>query len=201
MNKKQKDHPHYSHLIIYIFIIFTLVCSSLIFVPAISTLTLPFAREKLRKEFLTDIKDTNYLNTQKFWKFRDFYSPGSGIFSKTGIPSDLVANTLAIIDIPISLSPTDKAFLIYKSPKLVSIDFLVAEHELSKIIKSEELHSKTVIYRDNDTVLYRENNLYKLIFLKSQKELKKTVGFFDFNGLDRGITENKYWLNLTRFEN
>jgi hypothetical protein len=199
MNKKQKDHPHYSHLIIYIFIIFTLVASSLLFVPAISTLTLPFAREKLIREFLTELKDTGYLNTQKFWKFREFYSPGSGIFSKTGISSDLVANTLAMIDIPISLSPTDHAILIYKSPKLVSIDFLVEEHDLLEIIKNE-LHSKTVIYRDSDTVLYRENNFYKLIFLKSQKDMKKTIGFFDFHGLDKEITENKYWLNLTRFE-
>ncbi len=199
MNKKQKNHPHYSHLIFYSFIIFTLVASSLIFVPAISTLTLPFAREKLIKEFLNELKNTDYLNTQKFWKFREFYSPGSGTFSKTGISSDLVTNTLAMIDIPISLSPTDHAFFIYKSPKLVSIDFLVKEHDLLKIINGE-LDSKTVIYRNSEIILYQEDNFYKLIFLKSQKDMKKTVGFFDFNGLDREITENKYWLNLTRFE-
>lgn len=199
MKKKQKDHPHYSLPIIYISIIFSLIASSIIFVPAISTLTLPFTREKLLKEFLTKIRKTDHLNTQTYWELREFYSPGSGIFSKTGISSNLVANTLAVIDIPISLSTTDNAFFIYTSPKLVSIDFLVGKHDLLQII-NDELNSKKILYHNSYTVLYQENNFYKLIFLKSQKDMKKTVGFFDFNGLDKGITENKYWLNLTRFE-
>ncbi len=199
MSKKQKDHFNYSPLIIYIFLIFTLIASSLTFVPAISTLTLPFTREKLFREFVNEIKNIDYLNAQTYWKFREFYSPGSLIFSKRGISSDLISNTLAIINIPISLSTMHNAFLVYKSPKLVSIDFLVEEHDLSQII-NDELNSKTILYSNSNTVLYQENNFYKLIFLKPQQEMKRTVGFFDYDKADREFTDKKYWLNLTRIE-
>ncbi|MBI4137331.1 hypothetical protein HY469_04680 [Candidatus Roizmanbacteria bacterium] len=111
---------------------------------------------------------------------REFYSRGTFLFHKTGIPVTDLPETLRTAYEPYS-DDNNNIILLFTSPKLVSIDVLVDDTLFEN--KPVELTQK-----DDETVM---------IFIKPLDDMKLANGFLDYHDIDKSLTENKKWLSVT----
>lgn len=174
MKKKQK------FLTIKNWLFFTLpiliIVLFLLLSPKISSEVFSFKRHTVLNEFINSTKANGRIDPQAYWKFREFYSPGSFIFSK---------NTI------------DKPFLTFSSSLLESTDILTEYSSLNEATKTSVLKENIIFKGENSLIYKQDKNIIKIVFLLSNDEMRKANGFFDYNDKDKKITENKKWLNIT----
>lgn len=200
MSKKQKDLNSRSNQVFFFLILTGIILASfLLFVPKVSSSLFPFKRQMIWNNFLSETTSQRKIDPQKYWEFREFYSPGYFTFSREGFKENQINQTLNDINIPIEEKSIERNFLIFNSPRIISIDSLTKLNDLNKIIDFNKLHNKKILFRNSDSIIYLENEKQaKIIFLLNSEDMKKANGFFDVNSAnDQRIIENKYWINIT----
>lgn len=177
-----------------------LLVAFLFFTPKIANRIFEFQRAAMWSKFLEETQQNDSINTQSFWKFRDFYSPGYVQFDQKGLPKPLVKSMEQTIAIPASVDETALPYLAFQSPRVQSLDILVKTSSFSAIVKPEAYKGKEILFQNKNSVIYRENeDLIKVAFLASESELKRTNGYF-LRWRDYGLIKNKYWLNLSSIQ-
>lgn len=171
-----------------------LICTFLL-IPKVASTVFPAKRQLTLNEFLKNTQEKNTINAQSYWKFREFYSPGYFNFDKNGL--SIKEDDYNGISLTEQLSLNNLVFLEFTSPYLTSLDILTTENELGKIINTNPSDGKIIFQAKNQIIIENEETI-KIMFLKSEDEMKTANGFFDYGGEDKELVKNKIWLNVTR---
>lgn len=184
------------------FLLFNLVVIIVLFLlltPKVSARLFPFASEYRLHTFIENTQSHNAIDAEDYWEFREFYSPGSFIFSKTGLPQNEANHMLREFEVSVNHERVNTPFLIFNSGRIKSIDFLTDAHQMNNIVEQELVNNKELIIQTDNAIMYRKNpTTFILIFLKTPEEMRKANGFFDYREADKELTENKYWFNITQ---
>lgn len=136
--------------------------------------------------FLTNIDVNKRIDAQEFWRFREFYYPGSLIVDKKGI-KDPASPT-----IPLAFNPY--LFTLFHSSKIASYEYLVTKNTLDLIVpKSDEWK----IFPNSSLAYKNLDDSVSLVFIKPISEMVKANGFLDYKDKDKKLLEGKYWMVIT----
>ena len=173
-----------------------IVITFLLFTPKISSTLFPFKRQAVYKDFIRSVEKDKKIDPQQFWEFREFYSPGYFTFSRDGLSDEELQNAQKEIGVDLQPGAITLPFAVFHSPKLVSLDALSTKTSINQIVNT--VNPKDVILKNDKSLMYSTSGkTIKIVSIQPESEMKKTVGFFEYNGADKKITENKYWLNTT----
>jgi hypothetical protein len=194
ISHKLKEPSYFVPLVILAVIVcfFTLI-------PKFTSSIYPQKRAAILNQFIDSTRQNKFLDSQEYWKFREFYSPGYYTFDRNGIEKGITLKFLNSINMTLN-DKSANVFLKFTSPKLLSLDILTTRRTLSNAITENE-SDKNIIYKDPTTKIFREApNTIVMLFLKTASDMKKANGFFDYQNEDKNITDGKYWLNITEIK-
>lgn len=198
MSKTQKLLTYVKSDLGFFLILLIIITVSFLFLsPKISAELFVFKRQSALSEFINNSK-TNGINSQEYWKFREFYSPGYITFSRNGINKNLLNETQEKIKIKYNEKNIDLTFLVFSSPKINSLDMLTKQTDLTSVVALQQLQKENIIFMNKNSLIYKESSkIIKIIFLLSNSEMRKANGFFDYLDKDKKITEEENWFNIT----
>lgn len=198
---KEKQNETSKSFITPLFLVLHLFAFILLFLfltPKISSRIFPFVSSNELSEFIEQSESSKNIDAQKYWEFREFFSPGSFQFSKTGISQRTTNRIVKRAGVFLKDDFDIMPFLVFNSPKLVSVDFLTTHTTLDQIIDLDEIKNKKILLQTENELIYENDpSQIIIIFLKSPSDMKRANGFFDYRIEDKELTENKYWLNIT----
>jgi hypothetical protein len=181
----------------YFILIFVIILAFCILSPKISAQLFPVKRQAILNEFVNNTK-INGINSQEYWKFREFYSPGYFIFSRNGIDEKLLKKTQTNIGINYNQNNINLTFLVFSSPLVSSLDMLTKQTDLNTIINLQKIPKENILYINKNNLIYKESSkIIKIIFLLNNNEMKKANGFFKYTENDQKLTEGENWFNIT----
>jgi hypothetical protein len=158
-------------------------------------------RQNRLQKILEKSGSGDFLSGQEYWEFREFYSPGYFVFSKDGLQNQTVKEYFEKIGLPfndIARTKIDRVFLAYNSPFLISLDMLTHAKSLESMLPTHYPYRTKIVFQDkNSLVLERKDGAIIVAFLKSEEEMKRTIGFFDYAEADRDLVKDKSWVNIT----
>ncbi len=169
-----------------------------ILTPKISSRLYAQKREILLNDFLSNLKKDGKIDGQKYWQFREFYSPGSFIFNRKGLSDKDLDETFAKLGVSKSFFAQDLFFLKYDSRRVSSIDMLSHDSILkstSEMVTGEE--DGIVQSGKNYLLIERSEQNYLLFFILPESDMKKSNGFFDYVEKDKELVKGKYWKNIS----
>lgn len=170
----------------------------LLFTPKISARIFPFLSDYRLQSFIKSTQSTNSIDPQSYWEFREFYSPGSFEVNKTGLDDTEVLSLVSDLGISWNTDTIGIPFLKFTSPNTQSVDYLTESQTLSNILLSESIDKAAVLFQtDTDLIIKSDQSTIAIIFIKSPEDMKKANGFFDYRDVDKKLTENKHWMNIT----
>lgn len=180
-------------------LVLVIVISFILLQPKLSSVLFPQKRADILNTFLTTTKEKKGVDARSFWYFREFYYPGSFSLNKTGFDPAEYRPFLNSVEIDINSDTQPNVFLIYNSDKISSIEMIVNNGVLDKIMTRVGGSNAEVIHQDDTSIIERGPNSILVIFSKPTSEMIKANGYFDFkNPRDRVIIENKYWLSISK---
>lgn len=190
--KQNKDYIFFFLLLIII------IVSFLIFTPKVASMLFPLKRQMILQTFISSTKQSNKIDPQKFWEFREFYSPGYFNFNRNGLTNTQIKTEESKTGILVNMKYVSRIFLTFTSPHLNSFEALVTTAKLSDVIDTAMLGSKETIFSNNSTLIYKDSEeRTHIIFLKPLSEMQRANGFFNYNDTDKSLVEGKNWLEVT----
>lgn len=137
------------------------------------------------------------IDVKEFWKFREFYSPGSFTFNRNGLKEN--DRSVSISNINLLRSNNEYLiFLKYESGKVESTDILTTVKSLDSYLKNSQIKKMKVISQGRNYVLLKQDTKNDiLIFLVDEAEMESANGFFDFREKDKELVKGKYWLDIS----
>jgi len=195
VEKQNKDY-------IFIFLLLVIiVVSFLILTPKIASTLFPIKRQMILQTFISSTKQTNNIDPQKFWEFREFYSPGYFTFNRNGLTNAQIKTIEDKTGIPVDMKNVSKIFLIFTAPHLNSFEGFVTTTKLSDVVNIQALGSKETIFSNNNTLMYKDSmGSTHVIFLKPLSEMERANGFFNYNDTDKSLVQGKNWLEITTLD-
>jgi hypothetical protein len=155
-------------------------------------------RQILWNDFYANLKTKDSIDPRNFWRFREFYSPGSFIFDRKGISDTNLSVDTAKIGINKSYFGKDLVFLRYDSKRMSSIDSLTDRSSIDLISNSFAIKNENIILKKSDYLLIKKNEKnYLLIFILPESEMERANGYFDYLEKDKALVKGKYWLDMT----
>lgn len=150
-------------------------------------------RRQLLDKFISQVEADQKIDPQKYWYFRERYSPGNLSFNSQAID---MLQTFKITNLE-ELKPT--VLLNYQSKHLSSTDSVTPEpHLIKKPTPGSD--EKYIINQDNLILQKIDEHHLKLEFVLPISEMKKANGLFDYKDSENQLLENKFWLNQTLIE-
>ena len=187
-----------SDLSFFALILITIISLFTFLSPKISSQVFPFKRQAILNEFINATKQRGSIDPQEYWQFREFYSPGYFIFSRTGIEKSSVQQSNEKIGIKYDEKQLSLTFLVFSSPLANSLDILTTESDLNKIVDLKQFSKENFIFADKNSLIYREDSrTIKIIFLMDNSKMRIANGYFDYGEKDKLLVENKNWFNVT----
>ncbi len=175
---------------------FALIVSFLVLVPKVSSSLFPFKRTLVWNEFIESVKTSNKIDEQVYWKFREFYSPGYFNFNAQGLDAKQLSQAREVVGPETKFATGSSAILFFTSQRLYSIDYLTDMSTLPQEYLSEK-DGREIVFKDQRGIIYKERETYTIIFIKNLSEMRKANGYFEYDGRDKSLVENKHWLNIT----
>jgi hypothetical protein len=163
----------------------------LILIPRLLVFIAPSVETGRLNSFIKQTTETGKVDAQSYWHFREFYSPGSLIYQKSGLPKDSLSNILSQIDFKAAIP-----FLSYSSPKLKSVDLLIPQESQRAFLLTIPT-KRTILLKKEDVLLSEDDHTYLLVFTASKDKMKTTIPFFDYEGSDKELLNDKEWVNIT----
>ncbi len=93
----------------------------------------------------------------------------------------------------INKDATSKPFLIFTSDKIKSYESLVAKYNINRKWPPVNLEGKRVDYLTESELIYRENNMMRIIFLKPISQMITANAVYDYKDKDKIFLEKKLW--------
>ncbi len=187
----------------YVLIVGIVILGLFVFTqPKLSAYLFPFKRQAMWREFKQTVIDARGIEGQTFWKFREFYYPGSFTFEPNGFGKELTAQKAKELSITLLPQATASAFLIYESGKFNSLEALVNPGDLAATVKDNgPIQSSNEGSFDGSYTMYVSGNKARIMFIKPVSEMVKANGYFDLkNKQDAARIEGKYWLSVSEVE-
>ena len=198
MGQKQKVHTEKNDLIFYIALLVLVVGTFVLFTPKVASMLFPFKRQMVLHDFLNKVQKSQTIPAQDFWKFREFYSPGSYVFADTGLSANQIASAEKITGVSLSASMVDRIFLTFSSPHAISIEALVVTPNLAQVVDLNTLDKKQVLFSRSNELVYKDSKGFiHILFVKSETQMQSANGFFDYSGADKHLVTGKYWFDST----
>lgn len=152
-------------------------------------------------EFKQSVESTRAIDGRTFWKFREFYYPGSFTFEPNGFGKEFTAQKAKELSISILPQATASAFLIYESGKFKSLEALVNTRDLAETVEDLERlknYDYDEGYGGSSYEMLRRGKQVRIMFVKPASEMVKANGYFDMkNKQDAARIEGKYWLSVS----
>lgn len=171
---KQKSNNLFFYIITALIIVFLYFALA----PKVNSRFFAVRRSVLLNRFISQTKKENSINPQNYWQLREFYCPGHSFFNRNS-------------------AYKGGPFLIYRCDNFNSTDELVDKMGFVKHTKELSKINKNIIFQNNNEIIYQKNNKIFIIFIKPADEMKKAIGYFDYQEEDIKITKDKYWFNQT----
>ena len=164
-----------------------------IFTPRVSSLIFSQKRDMTYNSFVSKTQNNQKLDPQEFWKFREFYSPGYFELKDQGLENSDVQSAVD----EIGLTPKGVTYTsLFRAKHSISLDGITESNSLDEIIDTKSLENIT-FQNENSVILTNNMNQKIIIFLLPVSEMKKANGFFEYDGKDKELLENKNWFNIT----
>ncbi len=197
MNQKQKLKDR--QILFFLSILLIVSLCFILLVPKVSSRVFPQKREQILNNFISQTVKEGKIDPQKYWEFREFYSPGYFDFSEKGIDMSDLKDELS--DLSRSADMIDLYFLGFHSKNLISLDGLTEEASLNKVFDNRKLSVKEVLFENHNAIIYKDTNgqIY-IVFLLPISEMKKANGFFDYNKKELKFLDKKHWYNITKLK-
>lgn len=198
MNKKQSIFLKLNSPVVFLtFLMAVITVAFIIFSPRASSLLLPAKRDVTFNNFLENSKKNGQINPQEFWKFREFYSPGYFKLMNQGLEKAEIETALQ--NIGIEPKKIDNYSSLFVSRHSISLDGLTKEDSLSSTVSINMFQN--ILFKNKNSVIFKNKNGETfIIFLLPVSEMKKANGFFDYEGKDKNLLENKNWFSLTKID-
>lgn len=193
--KQNKDY-------LFVFLLLVIiVISFLILTPKVASMLFPQKRQMVLQSFISSTKQTNKIDPQKFWEFREFYSPGYFTFNRNGLTNTQIKTVENKTGISVDMNNVSRIFLSFTSLHLNSYEALVSAVKLSDVVNVQTLGSKETIFSNNNTLIYKDSTKRThILFLKPLSEMERANGFFNYNDTDKSIVQGKNWLEVTTLD-
>ncbi len=192
--KERTSSTNTNNLLFYGVTTLIIIILFLLFVPKIASSLFPFKRQMLWNNFLIQVQKDKKIDPQKYWEFREFYSPGFFTDNKTAT-SDQV--TKALNTYGVSPSNNFSTLLTFHAPLSESIDTLTTETALKNLVKIPSASS--ILFQNDTSLMYKSDDHHVIItFLLPLSEMKKANGFFDYGEKDKKLVEGKNWFSILR---
>lgn len=181
MRKKLKEHIMPIALLLIITLTFAL------FQPRILSV-FPQKRDHDLKQFINNSRQSGQINIESYWKFREFYYPGSFTFNENGIKESSLDTDLKKL---LPQKNSNYVFLKYKSKYLKSIDVLTDAKDLRNLFKNHTTlaNKNNLIFNQGDSTL--------IVLLRNNEEMQKVNGFLKYKDRDKDLIKGKQWLSIT----
>ncbi len=127
--------------------------------------------DSLLNNFITKTVKEKHINTQEFWKMREFYCPGVFTYDKKKNP-----------------------FLKYDCKWLKSEEFLVAYPTFNNKINLKNIN---ILIENNQIQIYKDRQKLYINFIVTGSEMEKAIGVFDYREKDKNFVKDKFWLDIT----
>ena len=197
MNQKQKLKD--PQILFFLSILLIVSLCFILLVPKVASRVFPQKREMLLNAFITQVKRDQKIDPQKYWEFREFYSPGYFNFSEKGIDMSNLKDGHS--DLSRSADMIDLYFLGFYSKNLISLDGLTEEASLNKVFYKDKLSTKEVLFESHNAIIYKDTTGQTyIVFLLPISEMKKANGFFDYNKNELKFLDKKNWFNITKLK-
>lgn len=201
MTKKQKALGVSFETLTFIGLFAIILLCFLFFVPKVASTLFPFKREMVLHDFMNTVQQQKTVKPQKFWEFREFYSPGYFTVNKTGLSKSQVQTAENAVGIVLTQKPNADVFLAFTSPHLSSLEALVATNALGDLVNVQKIQKEKVILSTNNEAVFTDTkgNTY-IVFLKPVSDMQTANGFFDYKDADKNLVAGKYWLDITKLD-
>ena len=200
MSKKQSvlekiNNPYYFLTASLAIIVLTFA----FFTPKVSSSLFPFKRDMVFNNFLNSTKNENTIDPQKFWEFREFYSPGYFYFNDQGINNSLIADSKS--QLGINPSEISLYFSRFSSNHSLSLDGLTSAKSLNQVFDISQADMKKLLFQNSNSLIFKDsNNQTYVVFILPESEMQKANGFFDYQGKDKNLLKNKNWFSITKLD-
>lgn len=168
--------------------------------PKVTMMLVAAQRSSRYTNFASAIEKDNNIDGKKFWEFREFYSPGSFVFRKTGVDRHEVDRVLKEMNVRIYPDRDIFPYQLYYSPHITSIESLVTTATISAFMKIPSITYNCYVKTQTQFMCQSQRNVL-IGFIKPLDEMKKTNGFYDYARDDvRKIVKDKMWLDITQIK-
>jgi len=136
----------------------------------------PLVRYIRLQQYISEVRHDNTIDPEQFWEFRDFYTSSTSNFN----PDNLAVG---------------KPFLSFQTSRVTSYDYLLKD--IPKLAYPKDSKLVDNILTSNDELVYIQDNILHIRFIKSQSEMQKANGYFAYFGTDLKPYIDYYWYNDT----
>ena len=165
-----------------------------IFLQPTSAAHFPFNQQNEWNTFLKDTQATKRLDTQAFWKFREFYSPGSFHFKAEGIPLD---NAMKEMGMDSFQKSSPSGLLKYRSKNITSAEAIIPEENIAlayKELKDLQKNAKVIAAGDNFVILQSDPKKAKIFLVATNDEMLRSNGYASNN---KDLVKGKAWISIS----
>lgn len=168
------------------------ILSYLFMQPTILSVWNPLYRAQLLSQFLSQTQNVQMVDPQRFWLFRERYSPGTMQINTEAVS---MLQTYRIT----KTHPSGMTELMkYESPRLVSTDLLTTQTNALTEFR-QKLPQNAQIIDETSSYIIAELPEKKMIlaFQKPISEMKKANGFFDYLPEEEKLLSGTEWLSIS----
>ncbi len=175
-----------SMIIVFISLLF------LIFSPRLSSSLFSFKRSILLNNFINKTLSTKIIDSQRYWEFREFYSPGYSKIENQGLNRKDIDQ--AIEKIGQQPSNIDHYTNVFFSSHSTSIEGLTREIKLRTTISIP--NDSKILFENSESIIFKSEGKTYIAFIKPISDMKKTNGFFEYQK-DKKMFDNNNWFSIT----
>ncbi len=157
--------------------------------PKIAARIIPYESQRLLTQFISSTERQKKINSRDFWRFREFYSPGSYVYNPNGVATPpILVKRIASLPFTPSLS--------FTSPRLSSVGGHTPIDSLPKQLQLPAPSQEILLSTSTIFLAKEPDNAYLLLFIKPISEIKKANGFLQHESSADDKTGN-FWLDVT----
>lgn len=192
-----KEAKHFLHNNVWIIILGIVVLGLFLFLsPKISRAIVPNIESRDWSTFQEKVVKNKTVDSQTYWEFREFYSPGVFIVNNEGLQDATIKSFYASLPEGFQSQP-ELSFSQFKSPLLTSIDGLTSQTSIKEIVNHEEVNASKIVSQSTTSLLYRINEKkYVLILLFTPEQMRQTNGFWNYQK-DMDVINNRNWVSTS----
>jgi len=151
----------------YIISVVVIVSLYLFLEPKILPSLFNVRNSSLLNNFIANTVEEKRINTQEFWKMREFYCPGVFTYDKKKNP-----------------------FLKYDCKWLKSEEFLITYPTFKNKINLKNIN---ILIENNQIQIYKDRQKLYINFIVTGSEMEKAVGVFHYREEDKEVKESNYF--------